>query len=142
MEDLGLSAALEFLADDLRQADIAVQLNLDEEGLALLPRDYELPLFRVVQELFSNIKHHARATSSSLTLVYNPEESPMLRGYVKDNGQGFDPQLAHKGMGLAGVRERVEQLGGRLVVESAPGTGSAFQFMIPVKKEAHSLQKA
>ncbi len=143
LDDLGLASALEFLADDLRQHGIAkVQLHLDQEGLALLPKEYELPLFRVVQELFSNIKNHSGASSASMTIVYNPEESPMLRGYVRDNGQGFNPRTANKGMGLAGVQERIQQLGGRLVVESVEAdakadaitpTGSTFQFFIPVK---------
>lgn len=148
LDDLGLAAALEFLADDLRQHGVAsVQLNLDQEGLAMLPKRYELPLFRVIQELFSNIKNHAGATSASVTVVYNPEESPMLRGYVRDNGKGFDPGNGSKGMGLTGVQERIQQLGGRISIESvragtqsdpAIPSGSTFQFFIPVKQHGQN----
>lgn len=138
LEDLGLAAALEFLAQDLRQAGIAnVQLFLDEEGLAQLPKQYELPLFRVIQELCSNIKHHAQASQAKITVTYNPSEGPMLSGSVSDNGQGFNPaKTAGKGMGLAGVRERIQQVGGQLNIQSQPTKGSRFQFLIPVKKRA------
>lgn len=134
LDDLGLAAALEFLADDLRQSGvITVQVNLDQQGLARLPKKYELPLFRVVQELCSNIKNHAQASQATITVVYDPNESFMLSGYVTDNGKGFDPKTTDsQSMGLAGVRERIQQFGGRLNIDSKPGIGSKFQFFIPV----------
>lgn len=135
LEDLGLAAAIEFLADDLRQYGIGqVQLNVDENGLAQLPKQYELPLFRVVQELCSNIKRHAQATQVKITVAYNPEESPTLSASLQDNGIGFDTKQAKgKGMGLAGVRERVQQMRGTLSIKSKPNEGSRFQLIIPVK---------
>lgn len=144
LEDLGLAAALEFLADDLRRAGITnVQLILDEDGLTQLPKQYELPLFRVIQELCSNIKHHARASQAKITVAYNPTEGPMLSGYVSDNGQGFEVgkgNISSNSMGLAGVRERIQQVGGQLHIQSRPGQGSRFQFLIPVKQSVkHAL---
>lgn len=136
LDDLGLAAALGFLADDLRQVGIPqVHVTMDEEGLAQLPQQYELPLFRVMQELCSNIKHHAQATQVRLSIVYNPSESPVLSGYVSDNGTGFDPEKTNTttSMGLAGVQERIQQIGGKLMIHSQPGQGSKFQFTIPVK---------
>ncbi len=137
LEDLGLAAALEFLADDLRQSHLqTVQLNLDE-GLGQLPHEYELPLFRVVQELCSNIKRHAQATQAKITLAYNPAEGPVLSGFVSDNGTGFNPAAIRvESMGIAGVRERIEQIGGNLTIQTQPGQGSRFQFIIPVKQHA------
>lgn len=136
LEDLGLASALEFLADELRQYGIAqVRLNLDEGGLAQLPKQYELPLFRVVQELCSNIKHHAQATQVKITVAYNPEESPSLSASVQDNGIGFDlRQTKGKGMGLTGVQERVQHMQGTLSIKSKPNEGSRFQLIIPVKQ--------
>jgi signal transduction histidine kinase len=140
LDDLGLSAALEFLADDLRETGLTtVQMTVDTEGLAHLPKDYELPLFRVIQELLTNIKHHAEATQATLAVAYDPSESPMLSGYVTDNGKGFEPKATtSKNMGLTGVQERVQQLGGRLNIESKPGQGSRFQFFIPVRSQPHA----
>jgi two-component system sensor histidine kinase DegS len=138
-----LAPALEFLADDLRQAGIPqVQITLDEQGLAHLPRQYELPLFRVMQELCSNIKHHAHATQVRLTIAYNPSESPMLSGSVSDNGTGFDlAKTSTTGMGLTGVRERIQQVDGKLTMHSQPGQGSKFHFLIPVKPHDSKKQK-
>lgn len=143
LADLGLLPALESLADDLRQAGVSqVQMSLDSEGLARLPKSCELPLFRVIQELFSNIKRHAGASQVMATLVYNPAESRFLHGYIADNGQGFSwPQARASecregGMGLAGVQERIGQLGGSLQIDSQPGQGSRFRFRIPISAEA------
>jgi signal transduction histidine kinase len=140
LADLGLLSALESLADDLRQAGVPqVQMNLDAEGLARLPKAFELPLFRVVQELFSNIRRHAGASQVMVTLVYNPAESRFLQGYIGDNGRGFSlPPGREGGMGLTGVRERIGQLGGTLQIDSRPGQGSRFRFRIPIPAEARS----
>jgi signal transduction histidine kinase len=135
LEDLGLPAALHFLADDLRQAGIAeVNFNLDEAELAHLPKTYELPIFRVIQELCSNLKRHAHASRVNMAISYNPDESPMISGYVSDNGQGFDPKQIPPGhMGLTGLQERIQQMQGQFQISSQPGHGAQFQWIIPVK---------
>lgn len=140
LEDLGLVASLEFLADDLRQSGIEkVFLNADTIGLSCLPKHYELPLFRVLQELCSNIKHHAQASQVKITIAYTPQESPILSASVEDNGKGFNPQKTYpKSMGLTGVKERIQQMGGRLHINSKAEEGSRFQFIIPVKASESS----
>lgn len=142
LEDLGLSAALQFLADDLRQAGIeSVNLNLDEAGLAQIPKAYELPLFRVIQELCTNLKRHAQASRVNVAISYNPKESPVLSGYVSDNGKGFDPKaVAVTSMGLTGIKERIQQMDGKLQIHSEPGQGAKFQWTIPVKGPASHVQ--
>jgi signal transduction histidine kinase len=121
--------------DDLKQnGQVKVDLYLDQEELATLPKGYELPIFRVVQELCSNIKHHAGATEVNIRILYNPQESPLLRGYVSDNGCGFDPGNIPSGkMGLTGMQERIQQVDGQFKMESVVSKGSHFQWMIPVK---------
>jgi signal transduction histidine kinase len=135
LDDLGLSSAIEFLVEDLRQSGpLKVDLYLDREELAQLPKSYELPIFRVIQELCSNIKHHAKATEASIRILYNPQESPLLRGYVTDNGCGFESVAIASGkMGLTGIQERIRQVDGQFKMESTLNKGSQFQWMIPVK---------
>lgn len=134
LDDLGLAAAIRFLADDLKSyGSLTVNLNLDEEGLGQLPKAYELPIFRVVQEALYNVRRHADADTVTVSLVYNPAESDMLRGTVRDNGRGFDPAETQQGMGLTGIRERVRQLDGRITIDSTPGQGTRLVFVIPVK---------
>jgi signal transduction histidine kinase len=138
LSDLGLVAALEFLADDLQEHDRrTVRLVLDRDQLSQLPKRYELPLFRIVQELFSNIRHHAEATQASLTVVWNPQESPWLSAYVQDNGRGFScEEIArnpHSRLGLTGVRERLKALNGQLTIDSRPdGGGTRISLRIPI----------
>ncbi len=136
LDDLGLAAAIHFLADDLRQAGVAqVNINLDEAGLQLLPKAYELPIFRVIQELCANLKRHAKASRVTLTLSYNPQESPILSGYISDNGQGFEPKtVAKTSMGLTGIQERIQQMDGQLHIQSQPGHGAQFRWTIPIHK--------
>lgn len=135
LDDLGLASAIEFLADDLRQTGItSVHLNLDSTTLSQIPANIELPLFRIIQELCSNIKKHANATHVQMMITFEPRESPMLSGLVTDNGNGFDMKAINKAssMGLSGIQDRLQQLGGKLTVNSVPGKGSQFQFIIPV----------
>ncbi|MBK8190856.1 MAG: hypothetical protein IPK79_10450 [Vampirovibrionales bacterium] len=133
LEDLGLADALAQLAEPLRQEGVTVTLNLDPAEAAAIPHGYDLLAFRIAQELFQNIRRHAQATQASLTLIYDPKESPLLRLYIHDNGVGFDPQRSGGGgLGLPGVHDRVLQAGGRLVIRSAPTLGSTFQVLIPV----------
>jgi two-component system, NarL family, sensor kinase len=137
LDDLGLVAAIGFLADELKTFGITtVHMNVDEINLGKLPTELELPLFRIVQELCTNIKKHSTASQVWLVLSYEPEESPVLSGLVTDNGHGFDMQKTntHNTMGLSGIQERLRQLNGKLAITSSPGKGSQFQFVIPVPK--------
>lgn len=137
LDDLGLPAAIDFLMDDLRQNGLEVSSYLDQDELVHLPQEYELPLFRVVQELCTNIKRHSKASQVNVRILYNPDESPLLRGYVSDNGCGFNTrQIASGKMGLTGIQERLRQAGGKFDFESTIGKGSRFQWMIPIRKNA------
>ncbi len=134
LEDLGFLAGLELLVNDLKTTSPCdVRLNIDSENLSHLPKHYELPLFRIVQELLNNIKQHAEAQKANLTLIYEPEESPLLRLYIQDNGKGFDPHQKTSRLGITGVRERVVQLDGQLKIQSKLGQGSTFQVFIPIR---------
>ena len=149
LEDLGMRAALEFLAEDLTEHDCRVTFNIEAPDIEQLPEPYALPLFRIIQELFSNIRQHAEASQVTLTWVYKPDESPMLRLYVRDNGCGFTPneqpprspagdqrkQERGRGLGLSGISERASQLGGTVQIDSTPGHGSFVQVLVPVQPE-------
>lgn len=135
LEDIGLGAALEFLSDDLREkGKRRVNLLIDEGSLQYISKEYELTLFRVIQELFNNIKRHANATTITLTFLYAPEESRFLQIHLKYNGESFDPKKVRKGMGLSGVAERIRRLGGEVKLQSNPEQGTYYQLFIPVER--------
>jgi NarL family two-component system sensor histidine kinase LiaS len=87
----------------------------------LLPPVVAESLYRVAQEALHNIARHARATRVDVDLRCIPEQVSLT---IEDNGVGFDPSEAHKGLGLGNMRERMTEVGGVLSVESQPGIGT------------------
>jgi signal transduction histidine kinase len=103
-----------------------------------LPPEVEVTLLRVAQEALTNCRKYAQASRVVITLSYM---NNLVALNVQDDGVGFDPtQLSSKelsaqstgGFGLVGMRERVEQLRGTLLVESEPGEGTTLMVAIPV----------
>ncbi|MFB9927733.1 sensor histidine kinase [Amycolatopsis halotolerans] len=96
--------------------------------------DVEVALLRTAQEALSNVAKHARASRVGLTLSYMPD---LVTLDVRDDGVGFEPNAkrangsTNGGFGLAGMRQRVQRLAGRLDVESEPGRGTAISVTVP-----------
>lgn len=135
LDDMGLVPALSWYAEVfLQPAGIAVDQAAD--GLHdRLPAHVEVAVFRIVQEAFTNIIKHARASAVTLRLT---RADGTLTGMVRDNGAGFDASAALGGrrgrasVGLLGMRERATLLGGTLAITSAPGAGTEVRFSIPL----------
>ncbi len=89
--------------------------------------EVEVTLLRAAQEALANVARHARATRVGLTLSYMED---LVTLDVRDDGVGFEP--SRTGFGLTGMRQRVQGVGGRLAVESAPGEGTAISASVPV----------
>jgi signal transduction histidine kinase len=122
LQEGGLARAIEDQAELVR-AGAGIDVDVDLAGLdADLPDDVQVALFRVVQEALTNVVRHADA--SSVSIVATVRKSRM-RVVVDDDGRGFDPSAPTDRLGLAGIRERVELLGGSLRIESSPGGGTA-----------------
>ena len=138
--ELGLEAALEWLAKQFRSKH-ALKVEVAAFGpLIAVPDDLQITLFRSVQELLLNAAKHSRAGRVSVKLVRREDR---LEVEVSDDGVGFDPARAEDstagggGFGLFSVRERLKALGGALTVEAPPGRGAAFALTVPlpVRKE-------
>ncbi len=98
-----------------------------------LPRkltpDAQLSLFRIVQESLSNAIKHAEARQVRVKLDFSPERVHLV---IQDDGKGFDPKKTPRGhYGLLNMRERAMKLGGELIVDSTPGTGTQVSFSLP-----------
>ena len=90
----------------------------------------QLTAYRLVQEALTNIGKHAQARHVAVRLAAQPHH---LEVEIRDDGRGFDPDAVGPGShGLAGMRHRVEALGGRLGVQSAPGAGTTLRAVLPL----------
>ncbi|MFE3293191.1 sensor histidine kinase [Rhodococcus sp. NPDC059234] len=134
LEDASLASALRRLLAQLREhTGIVGELVVDGEVVAL-PMDYDVALLRVAQSALANVRLHSSARQVRLTLSYGLDE---IRLDVVDNGVGFDPDgdFAPTSFGLRAMRDRLDSFGGALVVESAPGDGTALAATLPVRTE-------
>lgn len=128
--ELGLPSALKWLAEQMpRQHGLTVDLALGREQLAL-PDDQALLLYHSVRELLLNVVMHAATSSATVTLTVEPPDN-QLRIVVADTGQGFVPDALKakpedEHFGLFSIQQRMEAMGGRLYMKSAPGAGTAI----------------
>lgn len=132
LDDLGLIPALQYLSEqDAGAKGLDIRLQVEGNQRRLEPA-IETVLFRVAQEALSNILRHARTPKGSICLRYGKQEAILT---IADQGVGFDTQrsfLPPRGWGLAGMQERLEAVGGQLVVQSVPGHGTTIIASIPL----------
>jgi signal transduction histidine kinase len=93
------------------------------------PREIETACFRIAQEALNNIASHARAHHVELTLT---GENNVLELMISDDGVGFSVEQLRGSLGLVGMRERAELVGGRLEIESSPGAGTTLRARFPL----------
>jgi len=94
-----------------------------------LPADWEENLFRIAQECLTNVLRHAHASRITATIDYGPDE---VRLDFADDGRGFDPAAKSEGYGLLGMRERVDAMGGQIVVQSSIESGTLVSIRLPL----------
>jgi signal transduction histidine kinase len=134
LDDLGLVPALRWYVD--RQAQQAgVTAHFASHGLEeRLPPEIEIACFRIVQEALTNVMRHADASQVFIELRHDAED---LHLAIRDDGLGFDVPAAlaaaarGESVGLLGMEERVQLLGGRIEIESAPGQGTEIRVCLP-----------
>lgn len=135
LDRLGLLSVLEGLASDVAQySGVKTKVNLVGTERRL-PEEVALVLFRITQEALRNVWRHAEATEAEVTVEFEPKQT---RVTVSDNGKGFDlpraiGDLARDGkLGLAGMQERAQLLGGILKAQSEPGKGTRITVELPL----------
>lgn len=127
-----LEGAFHRVAENIVGPEVTIEVEGEERQL---PMRTEAALLRIGQGALGNVSKHANATRCHVTLTYADDE---VRLDVVDNGDGFDPKeiderpagLGH--IGLNAMRQRAKEQGGILVVESAPGEGTALSISIPI----------
>jgi len=137
LDDLGLAAAIRSCAHNvLYPTGVEVHVEVVGEERRL-PSSTEIATFRIVQEAITNIARHARADSTFISLEFLRHR---VRVQVEDDGVGFVPAKAlpmdgeGSGIGLLGMQERAELLGGSLELRSRPGDGTRIVVEIPAEE--------
>jgi len=133
LDDLGLEAALQRLCDEAeRSMDVTMSLTVSEEVPARLLPEIELVVYRIAQEALSNAARHSGAQKVEVSLG---TDGPMLQLRVTDDGEGFEvpaeggePALS---LGLSGMAERADLVGGAMHLRSRPGGGTVITVDIP-----------
>jgi len=136
--DLGLEAALEWLAEQMHeQHGLTVQVHRDQQAKPLGEAARVL-VFRVVRELLTNVVKHARANKVDISI---DKDGPFMRIQVVDDGVGFDTAEAapgagkSSGYGLFSIRERLTSLGGLVTINSLPGQGTRVFITVPLEQQ-------
>jgi PAS domain S-box-containing protein len=127
LDHQGLWAALDWQAHEFVQsAEIALQWQMDVSQAAELPAEQAIEVFRIFQEMLSNVGRHAQAQHLKVEIHANAQQ---LRIRVQDNGRGADPQAfeASNAYGIMGMRERALRLNGTIHIESQIGHGCTME---------------
>ncbi|HSK93225.1 MAG TPA: GAF domain-containing protein [Candidatus Angelobacter sp.] len=129
LENDGLVQALRTHATAV-QRRTGLTIVVDAEPIERLPLAAEEALYRIGQEALHNVVKHANAANATIRIV---QDGRHVRLSVNDDGAGFDPDAVPRGhLGLIGMRQRIELVGGELRVESRPGHGTLVEAAVPV----------
>lgn len=137
LDDLGLSAALEQLANAFSANTGIKTIVVQEDFGESLPHDIASCLYRIVQESLTNVRKHANASRVELELTCDGQDITLC---IRDSGVGFDLERVrndHRGLGLVNMRERVQSVHGCLEIQAEPGQGTRILVQIPLPGAHH-----
>ncbi|HUF72656.1 MAG TPA: ATP-binding protein [Gammaproteobacteria bacterium] len=134
LDEFGLVAALEELVDGWNERQPDSFCHFSSKGrFDDLGEGVEINVYRIVQESLTNAAKHSSASEVRISLEREDRPSAgSLRLDICDDGAGFEPERARLGLGLLGMRERTDALGGKLDLQAAPGKGVAIHIDVPL----------
>jgi signal transduction histidine kinase len=128
LDELGLVPALKRLTENMQSDALRCAWQVEGEPLRL-PAAHELALYRIAQEALNNVRKHAEARETCLTLTFAAERSTLS---VSDDGKGFQPrETTAQHLGLMSMRERAQSVGGTFTLESHAGQGTTIVVKVP-----------
>ena len=139
LDDLGFEAGIIWLIDrNLKERGINCSFNLQELEEDKLPPELQVTLFRIIQEVTSNIARHAQAKNVRINAK---NDDKLFTITIEDDGTGFDTEtvfentLTGRGLGILGMKERATQVNGTLMICSTPEQGTTVQCTVPLSPE-------
>ena len=134
LDELGLTTALEnYVVEWGHKHAIQADFHCSDPRLDKRSNEIRTTVYRVIQEGLTNVAKHA-GNATNVSVIIGVAENT-LHLAIEDNGQGFDPSTSSTRLGLAGMRERLLLVGGRLAIESSPETGTTIFARIPIRSE-------
>jgi signal transduction histidine kinase len=132
LEDIGLVPALNSLFERINRinSDIIIKTNNIEEIKDCFSPGSNLSIFRIFQEIMTNILKYSNASSVEISIV---KKNDYVFFRVKDNGVGFDPKKLSFGVGLASIKERIASMKGKIRIDAQKGRGTDITFQIPIE---------
>ncbi len=134
LDDYGLIPSLEYLASGVAErTGLTIRILGGEIFAERPPSLVEIVLYRSVQEALINVSRHASARN--VTIRFR-RSARALHCSIRDDGAGLDPARASRGgLGLVGMRHRIEGVGGRLLIHSRAGEGVALRIRVPTAEQ-------
>ena len=134
LDELGLVPAIQQLVDDWNTAHADTFCHLDIKGNCATAADaVKINIYRIIQESLTNVARHAAAKNVHILLEHQPGNSDRLALEIRDDGAGYDPDKTRSGMGLTGIRERVDSMGGEFDLTTEPNKGVHLAIMLPLE---------
>jgi signal transduction histidine kinase len=134
LEEMGLASAARWYVEGFTErSGINVDLDLPAQ-FDRLPQSTEVVLFRVLQESLANVHRHSGSKVARIQLTMNSEKAVLT---IQDQGKGFrdrSEEPTKVGVGIAGMRERVRELGGEFKIVSTPG-GTTISATMPLQEK-------
>lgn len=138
LDDLGIVPTLKKYVTTIMEYNPGVNIEFQSYSTEQrIPSEYEVAIFRMVQECITNALKHGKPTEISVKLEWLRNDINIV---VKDNGAGFDMnQVSDKSFGIVGMKERIELLKGTIEIISTIGRGTIVVFKIPFPKEENMI---
>jgi two-component system sensor histidine kinase UhpB len=131
LDEQGLESALDWYIP-MVERQTGLKLHYEKVGAAFpVNGTAGVQVYRVLQEALNNVKRHAGAQEAWVRLEFQNDSISLE---VEDHGKGFSPDAGHQGIGLVGMRERAEVVGGALQVVQREGGGTIVRLVVPAEK--------
>lgn len=130
LDDLGLIPTLDWYIEEFRMNHEEIEVEFQAAGFRKrLPPEMEIVIYRIFQEGLNNVVKHAKASHVNVTLTYS---HPQVIFILKDDGVGFDETKSSDGIGLLGMRERVDSVKGIIDIRSVKNKGTTIRVELPI----------